>query len=94
MKRVPDTVAEKLSRRLGDVVANRLIKLAGVVGGVPGALGSRLLVTYVEYLRDESPTLIKVAQLEQRKSDLHDLVAGLARLERRLQDLEHPVRGK
>lgn len=80
--------AEELSALIGDVVANRLLKLAGVVGGVPGAIGGRLLKTYFEYWRDEASLLPRAEQVSLWQRDLARLQEDLASLERRVTKME------
>ncbi len=81
-------MAEDLSALVGDVVAQRMVRLAGLVGGIPGALGGRLLAAYAEYLRDEDAILPKAAQVESWQSEVDALRDDLARLEKRIQRLE------
>ncbi len=80
--------AEDLSALVGDVVAHRMVRLAGLVGGIPGALGGRMLVAYAEYLRDEDAMLPKAEQVERWQSEVDALRDDLARLEKRIQRLE------
>lgn len=80
--------AEELSALVGDVVAHRLVRFAGLVGGIPGALGGRLLATYAEYWRDENPILPKADQVERWQASVDALRDDIARLEKRIEKLE------
>ncbi len=80
--------AEDLSELVGDVLANRLLKLAGVFGGVPGAIGGRLVKSYAEYLRDESGILANPVEVGCWGNAVSALNKDLAALEKRLQQLE------
>ncbi|WP_043648036.1 ubiquinone biosynthesis accessory factor UbiJ [Chitinilyticum litopenaei] len=81
--------AEELSQLVGDVAARRIVWLAGKVGGIPGAIGSRLMIALVEYLRDEAPLLAARPDVRQAHDDIDTLRDDLARLEKRLQRLEN-----
>ncbi|MBE9609045.1 ubiquinone biosynthesis accessory factor UbiJ [Chitinilyticum piscinae] len=81
--------AEELSQLVGDVAARRIVWLAGKVGGIPGAIGSRLLLAWVEYLRDEAPLLLDKPAAVQHYAAVDALRDDLARLEKRLQRIEH-----
>ncbi|KAF0813994.1 hypothetical protein IGB42_01673 [Andreprevotia sp. IGB-42] len=76
--------AEELSQLVGDVAAQRLVWLAGKVGGIPAAIGSRMLVHLVEYWRDEAPLLANKADVERYCAGVDTLRDDLARLEQRL----------
>lgn len=80
--------AEDLSELVGDVLANRLLKLAGVFGGVPGAIGGRLVKTYAEYLRDESGLLASPLEVGRLGNDVNVLSRDIAELEKRISRLE------
>lgn len=80
--------AEELSELVGDVLAHRLIKLAGKVGGIPGAIGSRLLMTYGEYWRDENPLLPRAEKVEKWQAEIEQFRSDIARLEKRITKLE------
>ena len=80
--------AEELSVLVGDVVAHRLVRLAGKLGGIPGALGTRLLATYAEYWRDEEPLLPQARQVEHWQAEVVALRDDIARLEKRIEKLE------
>lgn len=84
--------AEDLSQLVGDVAARRIVWLAGKIGGIPGALGSRLLVAWVEYLRDEAPMLANKPDVERHYAAVDALRDDMARLEKRLQRLESTVK--
>lgn len=75
-------------RHFSDMATHRLIKVAGVAGGVPGAIGSRLALNWLEYWRDEAPLLAKKADVAQWQADVRAVAAQLAALEARLQQLE------
>lgn len=80
--------AEDLSALVGDVVAHRMVKFAGLVGGLPGALGGRLLAVYAEHWRDEARVLPDAAEVEHWQNEVDALRDDLARLEKRIQRLE------
>lgn len=80
--------AEELSELVGDVLANRLIKLAGVFGGIPGAIGGRLMKSYAEYLRDEDGMLANPVDVGLWANEVNALGRRLSTLEARLQQLE------
>ena len=80
--------AEDLSAMVGDVLANRLVKLAAIFGGVPGAIGGRLVMAYTEYLRDENGILANPAEVGRWGNEVNALSRDLSDLERRLQRLE------
>lgn len=80
--------AEDLSVLIGDVLAHRLIKLATIAGGIPGAIGGRLLLTFTEYWRDEAPLLPRAEQMDSWRDAVTQLRDELAALERRIAELE------
>jgi ubiquinone biosynthesis protein UbiJ len=80
--------AETLSDLLGDILAHRLLRLAGRFGGVPGAIGGRLLKTYVEYLRAESALLADPAEVAHWRADVEALAHDLVALEVRVQQIK------
>ncbi|KPC54098.1 ubiquinone biosynthesis accessory factor UbiJ [Amantichitinum ursilacus] len=80
-------MAEELSSLIGDVAANRLTWFAERVGGIPGAIGSRLLLELGEYWRDEAPLLARKQHVAEFCSAVDTLRDDVARLEQRLQRL-------
>ena len=80
-------MAEELSQLVGDVAANRLSWFAEKVGGIPGAIGSRLLLELGEYWRDEAPVLASKQVVAEFCSNVDTLRDDLARLEQRLKIL-------
>ncbi|SMC17867.1 ubiquinone biosynthesis protein UbiJ [Andreprevotia lacus DSM 23236] len=80
--------AEELSQLIGDVAAQRLVWLAGIVGGIPGAIASRMLVHLVEYWRDEAPLLANRPAVDRYCSEVDTLRDDVARLAQRLALLE------
>ncbi|SFN05748.1 ubiquinone biosynthesis protein UbiJ [Formivibrio citricus] len=80
--------AEDLSELVGDVLANRLVKLAGVFGGIPGAIGGRLVKSYAEYLRDERGILAHPVEVGRWANGVNALSRGVTELENRVQHLE------
>ncbi|AZN36906.1 ubiquinone biosynthesis accessory factor UbiJ [Iodobacter ciconiae] len=83
--------AEELSKLIGDVATQRLVSIAGKVGGVPGAIGSRLVLNLAEYWRDEAPLLAHKRDVNQFCNDVDELRDALARLEKRLQFCEKNI---
>ncbi|WP_035059663.1 ubiquinone biosynthesis accessory factor UbiJ [Andreprevotia chitinilytica] len=81
--------AEELSQFVGDVAANRLVWLAGKVGGIPGAIGSRMFVHLIEYWRDEAPLLANKPDVQAFLHDVDALRDDVARLEKRIERLNH-----
>ena len=79
--------AEELSSLVGDALAHRILRLAGRVGGLPGAIGGRLLASYAEYWRDEEPLLPKSGEVECWKTGVDALRDDIARLEKRIDRL-------
>ncbi|QBC44160.1 ubiquinone biosynthesis accessory factor UbiJ [Iodobacter fluviatilis] len=77
--------AEELSKYLGDAATQRVVKLAGKIGGVPGAMGSKMVANLAEYWRDESPLLAHKRDVNQFCNEVDELRDALARLEKRLQ---------
>ncbi len=80
-------MAEELSSLIGDVAANRLTWFAERVGGIPGAIGSRLLLELGEYWRDEAPLLARKQHVAEFCAEVDTLRDDVARLEQRLQRL-------
>lgn len=76
--------AEELSALIGDAATQRLVSIAGKVGGIPGALGSRLVLNLAEYWRDESPLLAHQRDVTRFCNEVDELRDDLARLEKRL----------
>jgi ubiquinone biosynthesis protein UbiJ len=77
--------AEELSKYIGDAATQRVVKLAGKIGGVPGAMGSKMVANLAEYWRDESPLLAHKRDVNQFCNEVDELRDALARLEKRLQ---------
>jgi ubiquinone biosynthesis accessory factor UbiJ len=77
--------AEELSKLIGDVATQRLVSIAGTIGGIPSAMGSRLVVNLAEYWRDEAPLLAHKRDVNQFCNEVDELRDALARLEKRLQ---------
>ena len=75
-------------RHLADIATHRLTSLAGVVGGVPGAIGSRLALNLLDYWRHEDPQLANPVEVAQWRADVDAAAKQLAALEQRLQQLE------
>ena len=80
--------ADELSSLVGDMLAHRLAKFAGVVGGIPGAIGGRSLKNYAEYWRDENPLLPKAEEVERWQCEVARLRADLERAEQRIRKIE------
>ena len=80
--------ADELSALVGDMLAHRLTKFAGVVGGIPGAIGGRLLKSYAEYWRDENPLLPKADDVEHWQCEVTRLHEDLERIEQRIRQIE------
>ncbi|MDR3428823.1 sterol-binding protein [Silvimonas sp.] len=80
-------MAEELSQLVGDVAAHRITWLAGKIGGVPGAIGSRLLIELTEYWRDEAPLVVTKRHVDDFCDGVDTLRDDLARLEARLERL-------
>lgn len=81
-------VAEDLSNLVGDVLASRMISLAGILGHFPKALGQRALVAGVEYWRDEVSELPSAEQICAWQHAVDMLRDDLARLEKRVERME------
>ncbi|TJZ73025.1 ubiquinone biosynthesis accessory factor UbiJ [Chitiniphilus eburneus] len=80
-------LADELSQLVGDVAANRLVWLAGKVGGVPGAIGSRMALHLIEYWRDEASLLADKDAVARFCGEVDTLRDDVARLDKRLQQL-------
>ncbi|UXY16375.1 sterol-binding protein [Chitiniphilus purpureus] len=77
-------LAEELSQLVGDVAANRLVWLAGRIGGIPGAIGARMAQHLVEYWRDEAALLANAAGVNRYCTEVDRLRDDVARLEKRI----------
>ncbi len=80
--------AEELSMIIGDALASRAMRFAGMLAEIPGALSGRLMATSVEYWRDEAAFLPKREQVEHWQAAVDMLRDDIARLEKRLERLE------
>ncbi|GLS03619.1 hypothetical protein GCM10007860_07640 [Chitiniphilus shinanonensis] len=80
-------LADELSQLVGDVAAHRVVWLAGKVGGVPGAIGSRMALHLIEYWRDEASLLADKDAVARFCGDVDTLRDDVARLDKRLQQL-------
>ena len=80
---------EDLSRVVGDVAAQRVQGFVRGLFGIKGEIGSRLLESWVEHLREETPLLAKRQQVEVFIADVDALRDDVARLEKRLARLEN-----
>ncbi|WP_255992333.1 ubiquinone biosynthesis accessory factor UbiJ [Chitinolyticbacter albus] len=78
-------VAEELSSFVGDIAAQRIIKLAGRFGGIPGAIGARMVAHLIEYWRDEVPLLANKADVARYCGDVDGLRDDVARLAKRIE---------
>lgn len=81
-------VSEDASRLFGDVAAHRLGLMARMWWGVKGEVASRLIGSYVEYLREEAPLLASRAGVEAFNAEVDQLRDDVARAEKRLARLE------
>ncbi|WP_148716965.1 ubiquinone biosynthesis accessory factor UbiJ [Chitinolyticbacter meiyuanensis] len=77
-------VAEELSSFVGDIAAQRIIKLAGRFGGIPGAIGARMFSHLVEYWRDEAPLLANKMDVARYCGEVDVLRDDVARLAKRI----------
>lgn len=75
-------------RHLADIATHRLTSLAGVVGGIPGAIGSRLALNLLDYWRHEDPLLANPAEVARWRAEVNEAAQKLAALEQRLHQLE------
>ncbi|MBM3116034.1 ubiquinone biosynthesis accessory factor UbiJ [Jeongeupia naejangsanensis] len=87
-------LADSLSSFVGDVAAQRIVWLAGKVGGVPGAIGARMAAHLIEYWRDEAPLLAHRLEAQRHFIAVDTLRDDLARLEKRLALLDQKTAGK
>ncbi|BEV72035.1 hypothetical protein THUN1379_15170 [Paludibacterium sp. THUN1379] len=79
---------EDLSRVVGDVAAHRLEGWALQAADFSQQVGSRLLESWVEQLREEAPLLARRRDVEQFVTAVDTLRDDAARLEKRLARLE------
>jgi ubiquinone biosynthesis protein UbiJ len=82
-----DEIEEALSRRIGDVVAHRLVGTARQAAALGTDAASRLLEGMVEYALEEKRLLVARAELERLREETGSLAAQLDRLEERIDRL-------
>ncbi|WP_410500119.1 SCP2 domain-containing protein [Chitinibacter sp. S2-10] len=83
--------AEDLSLLVGDVLAHRIATLSQSMFRAPLALGQRFTETMVEYLRDEDRLLPRKEAVTAFCDEVDTLRHDLARLEKRLCQLEADI---
>ena len=82
-----DDVEEALSRRLGDIVAHRLVGAARQAAALGADAASRLLEGMVEYALEEKHLLVARGELDRLRDETESLAAQLDRLEERIRRL-------
>jgi ubiquinone biosynthesis protein UbiJ len=85
---------EDLARLVGDAPASRLAALARSASDHARRTGRNLLDSVAEYLLDENPQLVRRAALEDFNAELARARDALARVEKRVERLEHKVEAR
>lgn len=80
---------EDLARVIGDAPAHRLASVARDLGGYVRRTGRHLVESVAEYLLDENPQLVRRTELEHFGDELARTRDALARLEKRIERVEH-----
>src|SRR5262245_58701473 len=80
---------EDLSRVFGDVVAHRLASGGKALATWQGEALQRLAENLAEYWTEEQPLLARPSEMERFRREVDALAGDLARLEKRIERLEH-----
>jgi len=78
---------EDLSRLVGDVTANRIERFVRSAFGIKGEIGGRLLESWVEHLREETPMLARKHDVGRFVAEVDTLRDDAERLDKRLAQL-------
>ncbi|MGF6755601.1 ubiquinone biosynthesis accessory factor UbiJ [Paraburkholderia sp. GAS334] len=85
---------EDLARLIGDAPALRVASLARSMHAQTLRTGRNLLGSVAEYLLDEKPQLVRRTALEDFNAELARARDALARVEKRVERLEHKVEAR
>src|ERR1700758_4018065 len=79
---------EDLAKLIGDAPASRIATLARAAGEQALRTGRNVLGSVTEYLLDENPQLVRLAELDGFNEELSRARDALARVEKRIERLE------